>query len=457
MATSLAALTLVAAFAGATLPALPPTAARLLAAGLARRDAPYDSLDEFRLQNGVRVVLCHVPMAPVTVMSSYHVGSAQDPEGRSGLAHVASHLGFRAAESLPPAGRDTALSRAHSLENSRGVDWEWTEFWTTLPGAGLEVGVALEAYRLAALARPLSSRVFEEERDVVIRERKHGFDGVLADALNEETLAALFPPGHPYNRPTTGTLEDLRRLSVDDALAFVRTWFRAPNLTLTIVGNFVPRDARALVERSFKDFPGGAPPPREAVPELNQATIRGPLISMAQGPATRVDAAWLVPSLFDVGDAEAALAAWVLTARLARRRSAERLTGTIMHMALPGQGVLLATISGPAGVDPAKLLEWLDGAVSDLADNPPPVPELRRALGQVEANFAVSFDGQAGQAEWGRILRDYSSNFGRVDRLAWDLQRYRSVIPEDVSRFATETLTSGNRSVVFAPAESGTR
>jgi len=457
MAATLATLTLVAVSAGATLPAVPPTAARLLAAAPGRRDAPYDALEDLRLPNGVRVILCHVPMAPVTVMSSYHVGSIQDPEGRSGLAHVASHLGFRAAESLPPAGRDAALSRAHSLENSRGMDWEWTEFWTTLPGAGLEVGVALEAYRLAALARPLSSRIFEEERDVVIRERKHGFDGVLQDALDEEALAALFPPAHPYNRPTTGTVEDIRRLRLDDAEAFVRTWFRAPNLTLTIVGNFVPRDARALVERSFQDFPGGAAPPRDPVPVLNSATVRGPIISTAQGSTTRVNVAWLVPSLFDVGDAEAELVGWMLTSRLARRRSAERLTGTIAHLALPAQGVLLATITGPAGVDPAKLLTWLDGAVSDLADNPPPPPELRRALGQIEANFAVSYDGQAGQAEWGRILRDYSGNFGRVDRLAWDLQRYRGVIPEDISRFVTENLTSGNRSVVFAPAESGTR
>ncbi len=409
---------------------------------------PWDSLDRYDLENGLTVVFCHVEMAPVTVMTSFRVGSAYDPPGKSGLAHLASHVVFRAADDMPTQGRERALTKAHASEYSRRMDWEWSEFWSTVPAGSIETAVALEAYRLEVLARPVSAAALAEERATAILERQRNEDATLNDPVDERVVETLFPDGHPYHRPVTGTVEDLRALGPADVQSFIETWYRPSNAVVTIIGGFDVKRARSAADRLLGKAarqPAAATPPTPPAVTGDGRVVQEP----GSGRQNRVDVAWAVPALFGEGDADAEVVSWLMTFRLARHRTSG-LSGSVWHIALGNQGVLVFSLSGSGETSTERMLEWVDQEVRGLAMTPPPPGEMRKAWQLIEANFLTGYDGRSGQPELARLLRDYVVSLDQVDRLEWDVTRHRQVTAERVSTFAARVLRPEHRIVVYS-------
>ncbi|WP_068877335.1 pitrilysin family protein [Phenylobacterium sp. CCH9-H3] len=201
------------------------------------------------LPNGLKVYASLDRSTPnVSVQVWYGVGSKDDPEGRSGFAHLFEHLMFKATRNMPSETFDRMTEDVGGFNNASTAD-DFTDYYEVVPANHLERLIWAEADRMSTLV--VDEAVFKSERDVVKEELRQR---VLASPYGR--LMALYLPQasyttHPYKRPGIGSIEELDAATVDDVRAFHRTYYRPDNAALVVVGNFDPAKLDAWVDRYF--------------------------------------------------------------------------------------------------------------------------------------------------------------------------------------------------------------
>ena len=220
-----------------------------LAAPAKAGDVPPIVYRERTLANGLKVLSSRDPSTPnVTVQVWYGVGSKDDPEGRSGFAHLFEHLMFKATRNLPSETLDRMTEDVGGFNNASTAD-DFTNYYEVVPANHLERLLWVEAERMSNLVVDEAS--FKSERDVVKEELRQR---ILAAPYGR--LLGLYLPQasyqvHPYKRPGIGSIEELDAATVDDVRAFHRTYYRPDNATLIVVGNFDEASLGAWVDRYF--------------------------------------------------------------------------------------------------------------------------------------------------------------------------------------------------------------
>ncbi len=201
------------------------------------------------LPNGLKVYASLDRSTPnVSVQVWYGVGSKDDPQGRSGFAHLFEHLMFKATRNMPSETFDRMTEDVGGFNNASTAD-DFTDYFEVVPANHLERLIWAEADRMSTLV--VDEAVFKSERDVVKEELRQR---VLASPYGR--LMALYLPQasyttHPYKRPGIGSIEELDAATVDDVRAFHRTYYRPDNAALVVVGNFDPARLDAWVDRYF--------------------------------------------------------------------------------------------------------------------------------------------------------------------------------------------------------------
>jgi zinc protease len=186
----------------------------------------------------------------------YHVGSRNEPEGRTGLAHLLEHLLFEGTEHCPKGAFDTLLERAGGTNN--GSTWlDRTNYYETVPTHAIELALWLERERLAHFLPVLDRERLELQRGVVINERLQTAENRPYGLADERLHQLLFPREHPYSWPTIGWMPDLERISLTDVRDFFATHYTPANATLVLAGDLEHDAALFLAERYFGDLPGG--------------------------------------------------------------------------------------------------------------------------------------------------------------------------------------------------------
>ncbi|MBM3570646.1 MAG: insulinase family protein, partial [Alphaproteobacteria bacterium] len=214
---------------------------------------------EFRLANGLTVVTVEDRRAPVvTQILVYRVGAADEPPGKSGIAHFLEHLMFKGTASVPEGGFSKEVARRGGRENAF-TSSDYTGYHQTVAKPHLETMMRLEADRMANLR--LSEEVVAAERLVVLEERRQTTDNRPAALLSEQVSAASFL-NHPYRNPVVGWEHEIRGLGRDDALAFYRAHYAPGNAVLVLAGDIAPEEARVLAERHYGPIPARAVAPR---------------------------------------------------------------------------------------------------------------------------------------------------------------------------------------------------
>ena len=246
-------------------------AALMPAMPVAAADVPLIAFKSRTLANGLRVFYSRDPATPnVTVQVWYGVGSKDDPEGRSGFAHLFEHLMFKASRNLPPEAFDRMTEDVGGFNNA-GTSDDYTNYYEVVPANHLERLLWAEADRMSSLVVDEAS--FKSERDVVKEELRQK---VLASPYGR--LMALYLPQasygvHPYKRPGFGSIEELDAATLDDVRAFHRTHYRPDNAALIVAGNFDEARLNGWVDSWF----GGL---------KNPAGSR-PVVSVKEPPRTR--------------------------------------------------------------------------------------------------------------------------------------------------------------------------
>lgn len=250
------------------------------------------------LPNGLRVLTSQDRSTPnVTVQVWYGVGSKDDPQGRSGFAHLFEHMMFKATRNLPSESIDRMTEDVGGFNNASTAD-DFTNYYEVVPANHLERLIWVEAERMSNLV--VDEAAFKSERDVVKEELRQR---VLASPYGR--LMALYLPQasyttHPYKRPGIGSIEELDAATVDDVRAFHRTFYRPDNAVLIVVGNFEPAQLNAWIDTHF----GPLKAPAATLPRV---TAREPARTRAgvfdgYGPNVPLPAvvlSWQAPSAAD--------------------------------------------------------------------------------------------------------------------------------------------------------------
>ena len=218
----------------------------------------YDP-ETFTLDNGLRVVVVTNRSAPVVShMLWYGVGAADEPPGRSGVAHYLEHLMFLGTEELP-AGAFNRIVARHGGQDNAFTSWDYTAYFQNVAVDRLELMMEMEADRMANLQIPQEQAL--NERSVVIEERRQRTDNDPSARLTEQMFAALFQ-NHPYGIPIIGWAHEIETLTPDDATAFYRTWYAPNNAVLVVSGDIDAETLRPIAERTYGKIPARPVPER---------------------------------------------------------------------------------------------------------------------------------------------------------------------------------------------------
>ena len=223
---------------------------------------PRLPLRERRLANGLQVVsLPTVGGATVSVQVWYRVGGKDDPEGRSGFAHLFEHMMFKRTRHMAPEMFDRLTEDVGGQNNAFTAE-DMTAYQSEVPSNHLERLLWAEAERLANLQVDQAS--FDSERKVVIEELRQR---VLADPYGRlfNALPQQAFERHPYQRPVIGSEADLNAATLDDVRRFHSTYYRPDNALLIVVGDFDPPQLDAWVDSYF----GRLLTPAEPIPRVN--------------------------------------------------------------------------------------------------------------------------------------------------------------------------------------------
>jgi zinc protease len=263
------------------------------------------------LDNGLQVIGIEDHTSPtVAVQVWYHVGSKDDPAGRSGFAHLFEHLMFKSTKHMKAEQFDR-LTEDVGGHNNASTNDDFTNYYEAVPSNYLQRLLWAEAERMANLT--VDATNFKSERAVVEEELRQRVlaspYGRLFNAVPKDAYLV-----HPYKRPGIGSIEDLEAASLADVVAFHDTYYRPDYATLIVAGDFDPADLKRWVDEYFGPLRKPATPiPHVTAVEPAWDTDRRYSEHGPNVPLPALVMAWLSPPARSPDDVALAVAASLLS------------------------------------------------------------------------------------------------------------------------------------------------
>ena len=225
---------------------------------------PPLEIEEYRLDNGLRVVLNREPAVPVVAVAVYYdVGSRNEREGRTGFAHLFEHMMFQGSANVPKAGHFQYIMKAGGTMNGT-TSSERTNYFETVPASQLPLALWLESDRMRSLA--VTQENLDNQREAVKEEKRLRYDNQPYGQIFD-IISSMVYRNFANSHSTIGSMEDLDDATVDDVQEFFRVYYAPNNAVLSISGAFEVETVKGLVERFFGDIPAQPAPPALDVTE----------------------------------------------------------------------------------------------------------------------------------------------------------------------------------------------
>mgnify|MGYP001039032716 FL=1 len=412
----------------------------------ARQPGLAEPVESFRLGNGLDVVVVSDRRAPVvTHMVWYRNGSADDPAGKSGIAHFLEHLMFKGTQRWP-AGEFSKIVAGFGGQENAFTSYDYTAYFQRVPKEHLRAMMDYEADRMTGLS--FDESVVGPERDVVLEERRMRVDSDPAAQLGEEFSASLFFH-HPYGTPIIGWEHEIERLNRDDAFAYYQRFYTPENAILVVAGDTDAAEVRSLAEDTYGRIAArGAAPVRERPIEPDPRASRRVQLNDPRVQQPSLRRGWLTPT-YTSGTAEEVFALELVaeilgggtTSRLYRRLCAEDelAAGASAYFmgSMVDRAAFQLSVSPRPGVAMATLESGLYAALAAFLADGPSELELARARTRLVAETVFARDNQASLA---RIFGSALAVGETVaDVLAWP-QRIEAVPREAVVEAARRYL-----------------
>ena len=268
-----------------------------------------EQVTTFTLENNMNVVVIEDNRAPVvTQMVWYRAGSADEKPGVSGIAHFLEHLMFKGTKTLEPGEFSAVVARNGGSDNAF-TSYDYTAYFQRVAADRLELMMRMESDRMVNLQ--LDESDIETERNVVIEERNQRTENSPSALFREQKSAAQYL-NHRYGVPVIGWQQEMRQLSLEDALGFYRIYYSPNNATLVVAGDVTPDQVRTLAEKYYGAIPANPDlPPRARPQEPRQMAERRLIFKDPRVAQPYVSRSYLAPER-DSGAQETAAALTLL-------------------------------------------------------------------------------------------------------------------------------------------------
>ena len=462
-------------------------------------DQAIAKVTEFRLDNGLKFIVMENRDAPVVSFYTFvDVGGADEPDGKTGVAHFLEHMAFKGTDTIGT--KDFAqeqklltqldqtfnqLKAAKANGDGRSVETlqqqfeqlqqdadnlvernqfgqivqmsggvglnaatsaDATFYFYSLPANKLELWMALESDRFL---NPVF-REFYQEQQVILEERRMRTENNPVGQMVEAFLDTAFTK-HPYKRPVIGYDEDIRNLSRQDVQDFYDQFYVPSNMTIAVVGDVDPANVKALAQTYFGRFPKRPRPPQVTVVEPPQRQAKEITLTLPSQP-------WYFegyhrPAVSDADDAIYDVMATILssgrTSRLYQSLVEQQRLALMAQgfNGFPGEkfpNLMLFYAQSAPGQDLEAVSQALHGEIERLKTEPVTPEELERAQNLLQASVLRSLNSNTGMAE---LLVKYQVLTGDWRNLFNQLQAIANVTPEDIQRVAQQTFRPENRTV----------
>ena len=413
-------------------------------------DIPYT---KYVLQNGLTLIVHEDTKTPtVTLHMIYHVGSKNEPKGRSGFAHLFEHLMFNGSEHF----NDDffkATQQFGATNQNGSTNTDRTNYYQTVPKEALDSILWLESDRMGYLLGAVDQARLDEQRGVVQNEKRQGENQPYGQVFNR-IVAATYPEEHPYGHTVIGSMEDLEAASLADVQEWFKNWYGPSNTILVLAGDIKPEGAKARVEKFFGEIPPG-PPQAQAkswVPALaeNQREV---LYDRVAQP--RIYVTWNVPELNhpdgEMLDHIASALGGDRNARLTKRLVYDEQVATSVNVGNPQSeiaGQFRIVVTAKPDADLAKIEAAINEEVARIVATGPTQAEIDKNIVQSVSGMISGLESTSDKAAQ---LAQWQMISGEPDGWKASLERLEGATPAAARAAAARWLTRGSYTLTVLP------
>jgi zinc protease len=406
-------------------------------------------LAEKTFTNGLKVVVIPDRRSQVVTHSIwYKVGAADEVNGKTGLAHFLEHLMFKGTTKYPYGEFDRLLD-VNGAQGNAFTTQDYTAYYQRTIKERLPLMMELEADRMLNLV--LHEDIVLPELQVVNEERRQRIESEAGGALMEESEAALFLP-HPYGRPTIGYPDEVSKLSLADALAFYKNYYRPANAVVIVAGDVDPEWVFSVANKHYgalASAPASKPLPRgeagkgrktdrlkkidgrAAAPSFTRTYVAPSYANEKNLEVVSLDffATWLGSGVKSQLHQKLVLEQKIATSAGAWFSGSDRDIGRFSVYAIPNPGVKIADIEAA-----------VDKALAEALNKPVPQADIDRVRKQAEAELVYALDNQMS------LVRAVGSTVmsGKPAIEAFDISNWSKVTPESIAAAVAPVITPGN-------------
>ncbi|MFW6093651.1 MAG: M16 family metallopeptidase [Pseudomonadota bacterium] len=352
-------------------------------------EIPYET---FTLDNGLTVVVHEDEKAPIVAVNVwYHVGSKNEPEGRTGFAHLFEHLMFQGSENYDDE-YFKPFERVGATSMNGTTSFDRTNYFANVPTTALDLALWMESDRMGHLLGAIDQERLDEQREVVKNEKRQGENQPYGRVF-EHIFGNVFPEGHPYHWTPIGSMADLDAASLEDVKDWFRTYYGPNNAVISIAGDVDAETVRDQVAHHFGQIPPGPTLTTMArwIPELDGERRE---IMEDRVPQARIYKTWVAPERDTRSAAHLALVNEILaggkTSRLYERlvydeQAATDIGASPFFGEIAGAMILWATAQPGDTTEDVEAM--LDEALARFLAEGPTESEVRRAKTALRSDF----------------------------------------------------------------------
>jgi zinc protease len=413
--------------------------------------AAAQEVTDYTLDNGMQVVVIEDHRAPVVVhMVWYRAGAADEPPGKSGIAHFLEHLLFKATDDMESGELSRVVAENGGSDNAF-TSQDYTAYFQRIAADRLELMMKMEADRMRDLR--LTEGDIATERDVILEERAMRTENSPGALLNEQMQAALYM-NHPYGIPVIGWRHEMEELGLEDAMGYYRKYYAPNNAILVVAGDVEPEEVKELARTYYGPLePTEGLEARDRPKEPVQLAERRMTYEDPRVSQPYVVRSYIAPERNPDDQTEAA--ALIYLSEILGGNSATSVFGQALEF---DQQVAVSTFAGydalsldlssfrigivPAqGVSLTEAEAAMDAVLADFMEEGIDPEQFDRIKTRIRANDIYAQDSMRGLANrYGAAL---TSGLTIEDVQAWP-EVLQSVTPEDVMAAAEKVLQRDN-------------
>ena len=406
-------------------------------------------VEKYKLKNGMTVLLHSDQRIPqINHQLWVKVGSRDEEEGKTGLAHLFEHMMFRGTDKYSGQEYDKKQESLGALNNAF-TSRDHTVYYVTFPSAHLETILEMESERLNSLQ--LTQNNFDKEREVVKEERRQRTDNNPNDFF--EPIMKMVFPTHPYGRPIIGSMQDLDNSVLNDCQEFYSKYYSPNNIVLVLAGDFKINSAKKLIQKYYghlepsknlKDrfIPAKEKEHQQTKHEVYKRNIQAPTIAFAyRVPKIGTNSSYVLEILSHILSQGESSRLYDL---LIHRKNMALAVGSYYY-GLKDEGVFIIYAMLAPDADLAKVKQLIHDEIQKISDTEVHSNELLKSTRSIMYEYVSSMKMIHRKA---RVLGVNESLFGDYTEFFKDLERYQKVTTKQIKQAAGQFFSKNNTSIV---------